>query len=84
MKERDNYETIRKVVHLYTKKIHNCLDLLTLSIHKHVVLNVLISWASWALCLAGSRPKVLPAAWRQMMTVTKRPTINAITLSFSH
>jgi hypothetical protein len=42
MKERGNYETIGKVAHLYTKEIHSCLGLLTLSIHKHIVLSVLI------------------------------------------
>jgi hypothetical protein len=41
MKERDNYGTMRKVVHLYTKKICSCLGLLIVSIHKHVVLSVL-------------------------------------------
>jgi hypothetical protein len=41
MKERDNYETIEKVTRLYIKKIHSCLGLLIMSIHEHIVLNVL-------------------------------------------
>jgi hypothetical protein len=58
MKERDNYGTIGKAAHLYTKEICSCLDLLIISIHEYVVLSVLIPWAPWALCLAGSRPEV--------------------------
>jgi hypothetical protein len=58
MKERDNYKTIGKVVRLYIKEIYSCLGLLIISIYKHIVLNVLISWASWALYLIGSHPKV--------------------------
>jgi hypothetical protein len=41
MEERGNYETIGKATHLYIKKIHSCLDLLIMSIHEHVMLNVL-------------------------------------------
>jgi hypothetical protein len=43
MKERENYGTIGKATHLYIKEIRSCSDLLTLSIHEHVVLSVLIS-----------------------------------------
>jgi hypothetical protein len=43
MKKRDNYEIIGKATHLYIKKIYSCLGLLITSIHKHIVLNVLIS-----------------------------------------
>jgi hypothetical protein len=43
MEERGNYETMRKVARLYTKEIRSCLGLLTLSIHEHIVLSVLIS-----------------------------------------
>jgi hypothetical protein len=42
MKERGNYETMRKAAHLYIKEIHSCLDLLIISIHEHIVLSVLI------------------------------------------
>jgi hypothetical protein len=42
MKERGNYGTIGKGAHLYTKEIHSCSGLLTMSIHEHVVLSVLI------------------------------------------
>jgi hypothetical protein len=42
MKERGNYRTIEKAAHLYIKEIHSCLGLLTMSIHEHIVLNVLI------------------------------------------
>jgi hypothetical protein len=42
MKERGNYETIRKAMRLYIKEIHSCLGLLIISIYEHVVLNVLI------------------------------------------
>jgi hypothetical protein len=58
MKERGNYETIGKAMHLYIKEIHSCLGLLIISIHKYIILSVLISWASWALCLARSHPKI--------------------------
>jgi hypothetical protein len=43
MKERDNYETIRKAMCLYIKKIHSCSGLLIMSIYEHIVLSVLIS-----------------------------------------
>jgi hypothetical protein len=42
MEERGNYETMGKAARLYTKEIHGCLGLLTMSIHKHIVLSVLI------------------------------------------
>jgi hypothetical protein len=41
MKERGNYETIRKATHLYIKEIRSCLGLLIMSIHEHIVLSVL-------------------------------------------
>jgi hypothetical protein len=41
MKERGNYGTIGKVIHLYIKEIRSCLGLLIMSIYEHVVLNVL-------------------------------------------
>jgi hypothetical protein len=43
MEERGNYGTMGKAAHLYTKEIRSCLGLLTMSIHEHVVLSVLIS-----------------------------------------
>jgi hypothetical protein len=43
MKERDNYETMGKVAHLYIKEIHSCLGLLIMSIYEHIMFNVLIS-----------------------------------------
>jgi hypothetical protein len=59
MKERENYGTMEEATLLSTKKIRSCLGLLTLSIHKHVMLSVLMLWAPWALCLTGSHLKVL-------------------------
>jgi succinate dehydrogenase hydrophobic anchor subunit len=41
MKKRGNYETIGKAVRLYINKIHSCLGLIIMSIHKHIVLSVL-------------------------------------------
>jgi hypothetical protein len=43
MKERENYEIMEEATLLSTKEIHSCLGLLTLSIHEHIVLSVLIS-----------------------------------------
>jgi hypothetical protein len=42
MKEKDNYKTMGKATRLYIKEIHSCSGLLTLIIHEHVVLSVLI------------------------------------------
>jgi hypothetical protein len=42
MEERGNYGTMGKAAHLYIKKIYNYLGLLIMSIHEHIVLNVLI------------------------------------------
>jgi hypothetical protein len=42
MKERGNYEIMEKVVRLYIKEIHSCLGLLIMSIHKHIMLSMLI------------------------------------------
>jgi hypothetical protein len=39
MKERDNYKTLGKAMRLYIKEIHNCLGLLIMSVHKHIVLS---------------------------------------------
>jgi hypothetical protein len=40
--ERGNYGTMGKAARLYMKEIRGCSDLLTMSIHEHIVLNVLI------------------------------------------
>jgi hypothetical protein len=43
MKEKENYETIKEATLLSIKEIRSCSGLLTLSIHKHIVLSVLMS-----------------------------------------